>query len=372
MEFSDTLVIPASRGVLMIDRSLHQNIRAVTFEADSKVRRIQKCAFWRHQNLETIAIPSSVESIGERALASPALRRVTFEPGSHLTKIAKEVFSGCSRLRSLCLPASLRTIDGSAFRGSGLSKLTVAPGNTHFRVQEKFLVNFHEVCLVLYFGKDRGKIRIPDEIETIGERAFYFNEFIESISFNPSSKLRVIREAAFLGCPALKGIDIPPGVLRLDDAVFRSCKSLFSVDFGSNSVLARINQSAFATCWALSALTIPGTVEFIGPLCFDHCGKLSDLRLGNPSHLRELHSWPTHYWQDQSSLSVPNALEVLEIIVPPKKRWLMINCGEKSRLQHLRLVGHGARDPVKPQKIRVCVRIPGCGLKALRYNREFG
>jgi hypothetical protein len=68
--------------------------------------------------------------------------------------------------------------------------------NTHFRVRDHFILDFAGTCLLAHFGDDR-EVQILDENEVIGAYAFTEQGFLESGSFGPSPRLRLV--GALLG-----------------------------------------------------------------------------------------------------------------------------------------------------------------------------
>ena len=82
------------------------------------------------------------------------------------------------------------------------------------------------------YAADRYNIVIPADQTEIrpGE---YMNKPIESVTFEPGSKLEIIGVNAFLGCTSLTDITIPASVKKIDNA-FRGCDSLTDVWFGGD------------------------------------------------------------------------------------------------------------------------------------------
>ena len=84
---------------------------------------------------QTIKLPSSLRSIGERAFCGcPKLIQIVFL-GDELEKVSNEAFSGCSVLQKLTLPKAVKTIGRRAFYGSGITEIrlgenveTIMPG----------------------------------------------------------------------------------------------------------------------------------------------------------------------------------------------------------------------------------------------------
>lgn len=89
-------------------------LKEVTFEEDSKLRTIEKHAFWGCNDLAKADLPDGLKSIGPFAFyCSANLRSVIFP--NKLERIGAECFS-FSGLESLVLPESAKEIDAQAFQ----------------------------------------------------------------------------------------------------------------------------------------------------------------------------------------------------------------------------------------------------------------
>jgi hypothetical protein len=109
-------------------------------------------------------------------------------------------------------------------------------------------------------------ITIPASITEIGDNCFKNCESLESVVFEPGSRLERIEKYAFWG-NGLKSIVIPASITEIGDNCFKDCKSLESVVFEPGSRLERIGQYAF---WGsrLNRIVIPTSVTEIGDHCF--------------------------------------------------------------------------------------------------------
>lgn len=94
---------------------------------------------------------------------------------------------------------------------------------------------------------------IPKGVKAIGDRAFWSNEFIESVEIPGSVK--VIGAGAFWSCSALEYVNMESGVETIADTAFWSCPSLTAVNI-PKSVNA-IGGSAFHACSSSLTLHTP-------------------------------------------------------------------------------------------------------------------
>jgi hypothetical protein len=254
-------------------------------------------------------------------------------------------------------------IDGSTLMGSSFETITIEAGNLHFRIGNHFILDFDGLCLVRHFGNDED-IEIPDAIETIGDSSFAWAKCIRLISFGARSRLRLIRDDAFLSY-VLCSITIPSSVEEIGTGGFGDCKRLSRVTFGWKSSLRRIGSWTFRGCSSFESFSIPSSVELIGAYCFWDCEHISHLTFENPSYLRELVDLPL---KSVSWVDIPDSVEVLDIGIHWKYEPLTVNFGEGSKLDRIKLLPHlGCSSDL----IRAFVRIPAHRLKYLRCRREF-
>jgi hypothetical protein len=376
-----SICIPAS--VEVIGNSCFWNehwgdteLARVTFESCSKLKRIDEFGFHGCCQLTSLCIPASVEYIGGYCFCpgagrASALETLTFESGSKLVTIGEKAFGGCERLRSICLPALVSKIDCRTFESSHFWTIEIEADNRSFCVRDHLILDFAEVLIVAHFGEDEN-VQIPDQIETIGPRAFMWQRFVQSVSFGSRSSLRFIKSGAFCGC-GFASIDIPSSVEEIDEQAFESCSLISRVTFDRRCELKKIGRLAFASCRVLESFCVPSSVEIIDALCFDHCFKLSNLTFEFPSHLRELRSLPS--WCS-TCVDVPDSVELLSVVFLDLGRRLTVNFGEGSKLAHLTF--EPPRTPIYDSaarsgaRFRAFLRIPAHRLKALRGSKEFG
>lgn len=234
-----------------------------------RVTAIGKDAFWLHGQLESITIPSSVESIGSTAFAGcdnlkrvnvsdiSAWCRINFEYASNplayadnlylngelitellipdgVTNIAKYAFSGCTGLTNIIIPNSVQSIGEGAFSGCvGLRSITI-PFVGEARENTKN-VTLRYMFIGGLTSDGYGDGGIPSALKTV----------IVTSGTN-------IGESAFSGCAGLTNIILP------------------------NSLVS-IGASAFSGCANLTSLTIPENVRRIGNEAFVHCFKLFEI-----------------------------------------------------------------------------------------------
>ena len=249
------------------------DLESVTFEGGSKLTSIGDYAFDCCEALKNITIPASVETIGEFCFAyCYALESVSFEEGSKLTSIGGSAFELCEALKSITIPASVKTIGQYCFEWcSALESVTFEEGSKLTAIEGHA---FHG-CSALE------NIIIPASVETIGEFCFAYCYALESVTYEDGSTLLTsIGNNAFDFCGSLKSITIPASVETIGEYCFSVCSALESVTFEEGGELSSIANYAFNGCSALQSITIPASVETIGEYSFAGCSKLSSVTIG--------------------------------------------------------------------------------------------
>ena len=120
-----------------------------------------------------------------------------------------------------------------------------------------------------YFYSVR-KFELPNTITTIGSRAFYYCNFATEIAIPES--VRAIGNEAFYGCEITEAI-IPSGVTKINNSVFRNCRSLANVVI-PNTVTS-IGSWVFTTCLSLTEIELPESIQSISDYAFSGCSNLS-------------------------------------------------------------------------------------------------
>jgi hypothetical protein len=292
--------------------ALYRDISSIEFLNGSKLRRIESHAFSNCRFLQSLCIPSFVDTIDGSAFANSGIREILVSDGNRhfrvlaeflltaedfcliryfglaatvtvlpeIAALSKGSFSNCSLIRTLlfesdsklrridsktfsfcpllaiCIPSFVDTIDGSAFADSEICEIRVAAGNSHFRVSGDFLLSSDGTSLIRYFGRDFGP-RISCEIEVLAVGAFASCQHVRRLEFAPASRVRFIGERAFEKCYMLYSISLPPSTEVLSRHCFRKCARLREVRFERDSTLTRIECESFRGCPSLASIFLP-------------------------------------------------------------------------------------------------------------------
>ena len=153
----------------------------------------------------------------------------------------------------------------------------------------------------VYVGKYRGCQTIKSIIignnHTELDGSFRDCENLDSVSFEETSNLEVIKGECFYNCLSLKEIFIPDNVNQIGNesttvsGVFEDCVSLKKITLPKN--LKKIHRQTFVNCKSLTEITFPNNIEFIGKNAFNKCYKLKDIKFS--SEIKKIKIDPTAF-----------------------------------------------------------------------------
>ena len=160
-------------------------------------------------------------------------------------------------------------------------------------------------------------VYIPDSVTTIGEKAFYNFQNLQTVAFEQNETgsasvqsgtgLTTISSNAFYNCKSLKAIEIPDTVTTISGAAFYNCSSLVSAVL-SNSVTV-INSSLFRGCKELTSVSMGSSVTSIGNAAFYECYKLTNLQI--PNTVTKIDSYAFYKCSSLTQIDLPNGLQQL-------------------------------------------------------------
>lgn len=215
--------------------------------------------------LETIIIPNSVKSIGEKAFMNCKNLKNINIPDS-VTSIGSEVFRNCTSLKKITIPDSVvGTLGYYEFSGcTSLSDVTIGSG-----ISSLGWCVFED-CTSLT------DVKLSNGLKELGQIPFRNCTSLKTLVIPDS--VTYIGEGAFIGCESLENITIPAGVRSFGDKVFVDCKSLKTIEIPVG--IEYLRNSFFSGCTSLKSVVIPGSVKSISTNAFENCISLTDVYYG--------------------------------------------------------------------------------------------
>lgn len=259
-------------------------------------------AFGYLENMDSISLPSALQSIGADAFYGSGLKHIEIPAGvttiggqafqncvqltsvilpEGLTTIGTSMFFDCNALTEIIIPESVQTIGANAF--SGYTNLTKATILSPTWVAEDKSTNTTAKQIL---GSKIRHLIIGEHVTTLGKYAFSEMDSLRIIDL--PSGLNVIGEYAFSKCSSLQVATIPDAVTTIGNYAFGDCRMLDSLTL--NEGLTRIGTQAFYQCYALRRITLPESLRVIGEKAFYLCTNLTEMTI--PSNVDSLGTTP--------------------------------------------------------------------------------
>ena len=245
--------------------------------------------FYGCSGLVSVAIPQSVERIGNYAFASSGLESIVIPEG--VDSIGNYAFQYCRSLLSASIPGSAKSIGSSVFANcDNLSSVILSDG---IRILSS---SMFASC------KNLGSVILPTSLKDIGVSVFSSCTSLKSITIPEG--VSSIGHYAFNGC-GLESIVIPSSVSELGTSVFSGCNSLSSVTIPEG--VKAIGWGAFQSCTSLTSVSVPKSVVSIGQSCFYGCTALSDVLI--PNGVKTIDSDAFHGCSSLSAVTIPSSVD---------------------------------------------------------------
>ena len=187
--------------------------------------------------------------------------------GSNVAEIGENAFMNCKKLAAVTIPESVETIGRGAFQSCAvLEEIEIPYGVTGI------LDSTFAYCKALT------KVTLTDNISVIEQAAFSDCVSLEQITV--PAKVKELGEYAFSNC-GIESVTFGENLETVGNFAFYKCTKLTDINFAEGNKLKTIGESAFADCIALEAVNIPEGVEDIGKNGFYSCESLSSVTLPN-------------------------------------------------------------------------------------------
>ena len=211
-----TYQLEADRAIVTQCDKSAEEVEIPSEIAGKPVLQIAEDAFQFCENLTSVEIPDTVQTIGKNAFWNcHKLQHVTLP--KNLTAVGDNCFRSCGLLAELEIPVTLQKIGLDAFCDTAWLKN---------QQTENPLVQVNHI-LIDGTTCSGTAVEVPDGVTEIGNFAFY-------------------------NCGNLQKIMLPASVTKIDWGAFWQCSGLETLTVQGN--LAKIGESAFSDCTKLSAV----------------------------------------------------------------------------------------------------------------------
>jgi hypothetical protein len=264
----------------------------------------------------TLTILASVTELNRDTFQDvERIESVVFAADSQLRELPPGAFSCFYSLKSICLPASVEILGAYFLAGkrsgqSTIQTVTFEPGSKLREIKSKafwFCEYLRSFCLPRSVEVMTGESlpRSPHcRIQIEPENPFFH---VRGSFLVDSKEMRLVR---YLGGDSEPRI--PLNIEAIGDGCFTYWDSVGRVDFGSNSQLSSIGSRAFDGCFALESIAIPSSVVEVRKYGFCHCRALSSVSFGAHSKLNCLGKGAFGGCKRLTSIVIPSQVDALE------------------------------------------------------------
>lgn len=313
----------------------NKRLKAISF-ADG-IPFIPKRAFADCYSLEELAIPGSVESIGESAFEGcSGLKKVSIGEGTKT--LEAYAFKNCSQASDFTMPSTIVAIGQKAFDNvpfpfeveDGVSYIrniaySVSKETTNIVIREGTTI------IVDYFNNYRGNssvtsVSLPSTLKGIGSYAFESARSLSSITLPEG--LEYIGEHAFDGAK-LSSITIPSTVASIGEGAF-SCENMVRVNWNAVDAIAkgpfsssiekitfgegvkRVPDELMRDCSGLVRAIFSSTIEEIGAGAFSGCESLKRIDWAENGALKKIGGGAFAQCKSLNEFVLPKEVEVID------------------------------------------------------------
>lgn len=219
------------------------------------ITEIGDYSFVGMENLQSVNLPDSIETIGVGAFNGCIGLQGTLELPLNLKKIGVGAFANCKQVEKIVLPEGITTIENHAF-------------------------------LSCYALKD---INLPHSLTSLGGRMFYGCKNLKNVQLPKNDTFTTLSEDFFRDCP-VENVVIPNTITMIGHNAFRApdatdgdyaggiYSALKSVTFEPGSKLTTIQGNVFRSQTQLASIQFPETLQSIGNI-FGGCTGLTTFNI---------------------------------------------------------------------------------------------
>lgn len=233
------------------------NLQVLNLTEATEILEIPKGAFNGIKSLTSISLPSSLNTISEKAFMDCInLSKIVLNEG--LTTINDRAFCNDSLLTEITFPSTLGDLKPSALDGcNNLEEIKVAPGSQVYSSISGVLFTMEDLTLVKYpVARADENYVIPDGTTNIGENAFNNAKLLKSVEMPASVK--TIGKNGLANCVGFRFILVGEGVTSISDFAFAGCVNLAAISFPRS--LKTIGDGIFQKCCNVSSIRCEAAV----------------------------------------------------------------------------------------------------------------
>jgi hypothetical protein len=175
-----------------------------------------------------------------------------------VTNIGQYAFAWSGNLNTIAIPDSIDGIDSTAFvECTGLKAITVDAGNPSFSSADGTLFNGNQTSLVLFPEDKGGSYIVPNGVTNIGDFAFCNCNGLTNVTI-PDTVVSLGYES-FAQCAGLTSITIPGSVSSFGGYTFYYCTNLTGIYFEGSPPNLIYDSWNFFDSPEIVVYTLPGT-----------------------------------------------------------------------------------------------------------------
>lgn len=259
------------------------------------VTTIGEHAFFNSNEMTSLTIPATVDSIGEQPFydCKAKLTKITIEDSDRLLRC---------HIRD-AYPIGVFTVFG---RDVSVEDIYIGRRFNYYFERGWVGVAGAGAYSIVYSNETLKTATLGSVFDEVPNGAFLNCKGLRSVNFSPNT--RRIGYQAFAGCDTLSTMRIPEGVEVIDTLAFSSCDSLLRVTLPAT--LKLIHNEAFTDCKQLTEMRIPASVDSIGGSVFNGCDAMRHFIVENGN--TPLRLWSNKWWGGITTLL--NVLPNLESV----------------------------------------------------------